>query len=68
MITDPVPALLQTRPSSPAILRGLLNPAGWRVILDEAAARVADRFVRAEPRRTAGQFVDGLLSGVERKT
>ncbi|MGC4857196.1 transposase [Micromonospora sp. DT4] len=30
--------------------------------------RVADRFVRAEPRRTAGQFVEGLLSGVERKT
>ncbi|MGN9895091.1 IS701 family transposase [Micromonospora sp. L31] len=45
-----------------------LNPGGWRVILDEAAARVADRFVRAEPRRTAGQFVEGLLSGVERKT
>ncbi|MCZ7421108.1 hypothetical protein O7605_16505 [Verrucosispora sp. WMMA2121] len=45
-----------------------LNPAGWRVILDEAVTRVADRFVRAEPRRTAGQFVEGLLSGVERKT
>ncbi|MBC8989591.1 IS701 family transposase [Micromonospora chalcea] len=30
--------------------------------------RVADRFARAEPRRTAGQFVEGLLSGVERKT
>ncbi|WP_435822919.1 IS701 family transposase, partial [Micromonospora chalcea] len=30
--------------------------------------RVAGRFVRAEPRRTAGQFVEGLLSGVERKT
>lgn len=40
----------------------------WRVILDEAVARVADRFVRPEPRRTAGQFVEGLLSGVERKT
>ncbi|SCL15934.1 SRSO17 transposase [Micromonospora inyonensis] len=31
-------------------------------------ARVAGRFVRAEPRATAGQFVEGLLSGVERKT
>nr|WP_157744582.1 IS701 family transposase [Micromonospora viridifaciens] len=30
--------------------------------------RVADRFVRAEPRATAAQFVEGLLSGVERKT
>uniref|UniRef100_A8LVS2 Transposase IS4 family protein n=1 Tax=Salinispora arenicola (strain CNS-205) TaxID=391037 RepID=A8LVS2_SALAI len=40
----------------------------WRVILDEAVTRVADRFVRAEPRATAGQFVEGLLSGVERKT
>ncbi|MDH6465654.1 SRSO17 transposase [Micromonospora sp. A200] len=40
----------------------------WRVILDEAVTRVAGRFVRAEPRRTAGQFVEGLLSGVERKT
>ncbi|WP_230689038.1 transposase [Micromonospora sp. WMMC415] len=30
--------------------------------------RVADRFVRAEPRRTAGQFVEGLLSDAERKT
>ncbi|MFI7609271.1 transposase, partial [Micromonospora sp. NPDC049366] len=45
-----------------------VDPAGWRVILDEAVARVAGRFVRAEPRRTAGQFVEGLLSGVERKT
>ncbi|MFF0654726.1 transposase [Micromonospora tulbaghiae] len=44
-----------------------VNPAGWRVILDEAVTRVAGRFVR-EPRRTAGQFVEGLLSGVERKT
>ncbi|MER5336760.1 IS701 family transposase, partial [Micromonospora sp. NPDC002717] len=36
--------------------------------MDEAATRVAGRFVRAEPRRTAGQFVEGLLSDVERKT
>ncbi|WP_455749619.1 IS701 family transposase [Micromonospora chersina] len=45
-----------------------LDPAGWRAILDEAVTRVAVRFVRAEPRRTAGQLVEGLLSGVERKT
>ncbi|MEU4643204.1 hypothetical protein [Micromonospora sp. NPDC023814] len=43
-------------------------PAGWRVILDEAETRVADRFARVEPRRTAAAFVEGLLSSVERKT
>ncbi|MEV0611666.1 IS701 family transposase [Polymorphospora rubra] len=30
--------------------------------------RVAGRFARAQPRATAGRFVEGLLSGVERKT
>lgn len=45
-----------------------VDPAGWRVILDEAVARVAGRFARAEPRRTAEQFIEGLLSDVERKT
>ncbi|MEU4473132.1 transposase [Micromonospora sp. NPDC023888] len=45
-----------------------VDPARWRVILDEAVTRVADRFVRAKPRATAGQFAQGLLSGVERKT
>ncbi len=29
--------------------------------------RVAGRFGRVEPRRTARAFVDGLLSGLERK-
>lgn len=37
-------------------------------MLDEAVARGAARFGRAEPRRIAGQFVEWLLSGVERKT
>ncbi|WP_405100797.1 transposase [Micromonospora sp. NBC_01412] len=45
-----------------------VDPAGWRVILDEAVTRVAGRFMRAESRRTAGQFVEGLLSEAERKT
>ena len=45
-----------------------VDPARWRVILDEAMTRVAGRFVRAEPRATAGQFVEGLLSEAERKT
>lgn len=45
-----------------------VDPSRWRVILDEAVTRVADRFVRTEPRATAGQFVEGLLSDTERKT
>ena len=45
-----------------------VNLGRWRVILDEAVARVAARFVWAEPRRSAGQFVEGLLSEAERKT
>lgn len=36
-----------------------------RVLLDEAAAGVAARFVRAEPRATAAQSVDVPLSGLE---
>src|SRR5690348_8587213 len=34
------------------------GPARWRVILDEPVTRVAGRFARAEPRATAGQFVE----------
>jgi SRSO17 transposase len=37
-------------------------------VLDAAMSRVAGRFARAEPRRTAAAFVEGLLSTVERKT
>jgi SRSO17 transposase len=36
-------------------------------MFDEAMALVAGRFSRVEPRRTAREFVLGLLSGVERK-
>ncbi|HEX5994358.1 MAG TPA: hypothetical protein VFY84_04370 [Jiangellales bacterium] len=45
-----------------------VDPARSRVILDEALTRVACRFVRAEPRRAAAEFAEGLLSGAERKT
>jgi SRSO17 transposase len=41
--------------------------AGWRVLFDELMSLVAGRFGRVEPRRTARQFVLGLLSPVERK-
>jgi hypothetical protein len=36
-------------------------------MFDETMALVAGRFSRVEPRRTAREFVLGLLSGVERK-
>jgi len=36
-------------------------------LLDEVMARIAGRFVRVEPRRTARAFLLGLLSPVERK-
>jgi SRSO17 transposase len=44
-----------------------VNPAGWRVLFDELMCLVAGRFARVEPRRTARQFVLGLLSPAERK-
>jgi SRSO17 transposase len=45
-----------------------VDPARWRAVLDTATGRVAGRFARAEPRRTAAAFVEGLLSTLERKT
>jgi SRSO17 transposase len=45
-----------------------VDAVGWRALLDSALARVAGRFARVEPRRTAAAFVEGLLSSVERKT
>ena len=40
----------------------------WRKSLEELKSLVAPAFRRIEQRRTAGVFMDGLLSGVERKT
>lgn len=45
-----------------------IDPAGWRAVLDEVRARIAGRFARVEPRRTAGDFLAGLLSEIESKT
>jgi len=45
-----------------------IDPAGWRAVLDEVCARIAGRFARVEPRRTARDFVTGLLSEIESKT
>ena len=44
-----------------------VDPAGWRILFDELMSLVAGRFGRAEPRRTAREFVLGLLSPAERK-
>jgi SRSO17 transposase len=44
-----------------------VDPAGWRVLFDELMCLVAGRFGRVEPRRTAREFVLGLLSPLERK-
>jgi hypothetical protein len=40
----------------------------WRVALDGMKARFASAFVRSEQRASAGVFIDGILSGAERKT
>ncbi|WP_420587342.1 IS701 family transposase [Ruegeria sp.] len=40
----------------------------WRKSLEELKSFVAPAFRRIEQRRTAGAFIDGLLSGAERKT
>ena len=44
-----------------------VDPAGWRELFGELMFLVAGRFARVEPRRTAREFVAGLLSAVERK-
>ena len=44
-----------------------VDAAGWQVAFDGVMARVAGRFARVEPRRTARAFLVGLLSGIERK-
>src|ERR671912_1511781 len=40
---------------------------GWARDLDALAARIAPRFVRAEPRRRALSYLRGLLAPLERK-
>ena len=55
-------------PDDDAVAAGhSVDPARWRVLFDELMSLVAGRFGRVEPRRTARQFVLGLLSPVERK-
>lgn len=40
----------------------------WRSALDELKAFIGPAFKRSEQRLSAGAFIDGLLSGAERKT
>jgi SRSO17 transposase len=40
----------------------------WKVALDELKAHLAPALGRCETRASAGAFIDGLLSGAERKT
>lgn len=43
-----------------------VDPAGWLAIFDTVMGRIAGRFTRIEPRRTARAFVLGLLAGLPR--
>src|SRR5947209_5098232 len=58
---------VRTASDSAAAVGHSVDPARWQGLLDEVAARIAGRFVRVEPRRTARAFLMGLLSGIERK-
>jgi hypothetical protein len=44
-----------------------VDPEGWVVTLNDLMGRIAGRFGRVEPRRTATAYVRGLLSDLERK-
>ena len=44
------------------------SPHEWREALDALKSHIAPAFKRSEQRASAGAFVDGLLSGAERKT
>ncbi len=50
-----------------AVEVSLATVAGWAADLEGVHARIAPRFVRAEPRRRALAFLRGVLSPVERK-
>ena len=55
-------------PDDDAVAAGhSVDPVGWRVLFDDLMWLVAGRFARVEPRRTAREFVAGLLSPAERK-
>src|SRR4051812_49983648 len=78
--TTPSRYPLQTRPSTTAGLCGLSflrrrcgamssrsEAEDWAEALEAVAGRVAPRFGRAEPRRRALAYLQGLLAPLERK-
>ncbi|MEU4704778.1 IS701 family transposase [Nonomuraea dietziae] len=44
-----------------------VDPDRWTVTLNDLLARIAARFGRIEPRRTAAAYVHGLLDDIDRK-
>lgn len=44
-----------------------VDPDRWIVTLNDLLARIAGRFTRVEPRRTATAYVHGLLADLDRK-
>lgn len=54
--------------NDPAVAVGhSVNPADWQITFDELVARIAGRFGRIEPRRTARACLSAPLSNIERK-
>src|SRR4051812_20928071 len=51
----------------PHDMTGRSEAEGWAAELDEVMGRIAPRFGRAEPRRRALAYLQGLLSPLERK-
>jgi SRSO17 transposase len=45
----------------------VVDLAGWVVALDALVGLISGRFGRAEPRRRVGDYLRGLLAGLERK-
>lgn len=65
-LVDDVPII--STPDDGAVAAGhSVDLARWRVLFDELMFLIASRFARVEPRRTAREFVLGLLSPAERK-
>jgi hypothetical protein len=45
----------------------VVDLAGWVAALDALVELISGRFRRAEPRRRVGDYLRGLLAGLERK-
>jgi hypothetical protein len=63
-----VSTVFEVRPRTPVPARSSLRPVAWQQELDTLKQRLGPVFGRRELRASASAFLDGLLSGVERKT